>query len=277
MTSDNRCEVIPPLRKKQCYRTAVRLDRWIPSLPLMALKTKCSLHTRMWLNMHRRAIRKPAAARYTPFVFLLACRLGRSQREDICHRNDNEAEAWETLFRRNLTNRRKKRSVGPSWGFILACLVLLAPHPPTHPPLPPQAQRGLSLHLSLSLLSGLSGSLINQQAALFTSVTLSAQLCRSVTPHRGPWFAGLLIPGVGYNSSLPPSFPHYCSMPLTVLLSLLLHLLFSCNLIVFLVLDLICRSVCIRYLICPFIKLIIFRWKFCLSELPSAIYNKDRK
>lgn len=149
--------------------------------------------------------------------------------------------------------------------------------PPTHPPLPPQAQRGLSLHLSLSLLSGLSGSLINQQAALFTSVTLSAQLCRSVTPRRGLWFAGLLIPGVGYNSSLPPSFPHYCSMPLTFLLSLLPHLLFSCNLIVFLVLDLICRSVCIRYLICPFIKLIISRWKFCLYELPSAIYNKDRK
>lgn len=39
---------------------------------------------------------------------------------------------------------------------------------------------------SLSLVSGLSGSHINQQAVLFTSVTLSAQLCSSVTPHRGP-------------------------------------------------------------------------------------------
>lgn len=145
------------------------------------------------------------------------------------------------------------------------------------PPTPASSGTARIIPASLSLLSGLSASLINQQAALFTSVTLSAQLCRSVTPHRGPWFAGLLIPGVGYNSSLPPSFPHYCSTPLTVLLSLLLHLLFSCNLIVFLVLDLICRSVCIRYLICSFIKLIIFRWKFCLYELPSAIYNKDCK
>lgn len=156
----------------------------------------------------------------------------------------------------------EKRSVGPSWGLSSLVWFYL-------PPPPASSGTARIIPASLSLLSGLSGSLINQQAALFTSVALRAQLCRCVT-----WLAGLLIPGVGYNSSLPPSFPHYCSLPLTFLLSLLHHLFLSCNLIVFLVLDLICWSICIRYLVFSFIKLIIFAWKFCPYELPSAIYNK---
>lgn len=40
-------------------------------------------------------------------------------------------------------------------------------------------------------------------------------------------FEWLLIPTEGYNSSLPPSFPHCYSLPLTFLLSLLLGLLLS--------------------------------------------------
>lgn len=36
----------------------------------------------------------------------------------------------------------------------------------------------------------------------------------------GLWFARLLIPGAGYNSSLPPSYSHCCSLPLTFMLFL---------------------------------------------------------
>lgn len=74
------------------------------------------------------------------------------------------------LCLKNPTNRRKMFCL-TGLRFILSlsqsCLPLLAP-------LPPQAQQGLSLHPSS--LSGPSGSLINRQAALFTSVTLSAPL-----------------------------------------------------------------------------------------------------
>lgn len=148
----------------------------------------------MCLNMHRRAIRQLHACHggtgelrqsllqciRVP-LFLLARRLGRSRRKDICQTNDNEVEAWETLFKKS--DKQEKivlfnwPKVYPPFVSVLSAFLLV--------PLPPQAQWGLSSHLSL--LSGLSGSVINQKAALFTSVTLSARLrerIRSVA-HRG--------------------------------------------------------------------------------------------
>lgn len=162
----------------------------------------------MWLNMHRRAVRKPAAA--LP-LFLLARRLAGSLRQDICQTNANAVEAWETLLRRSdkqeenvLSGRSEVYPLVFGVFFYLPSLLLL---------ILASSGAGRIIPPCIALrLTGRSGNIINQQPVLFTSVTLSAPLCRSVTAHRRPLFTILLIPGVGRNSSLPPSFPHFCSL-----------------------------------------------------------------
>lgn len=81
----------------------------------------------------------------------------------FCQTNDNEVQAWETLFKKA---DKQEKDVVFNWPKGLSSLCL-SPVCLCSSPLFPQAHRGLSLHLSPSLLSGLSGSLINRLAVLF--------------------------------------------------------------------------------------------------------------
>lgn len=123
------------------------------------------------------------------------------------------------------TNKRKAlRLTGlkSTLSFVLVCLPLLVP---------------VSSGTARIILASLSV----WEAALSTSVTLSARLggkkkicsTEAVIPR-------LLIPGVGYNKSLPPSYPHACSLPLTSMLFVFHGLFFFSPLLIALSLYLLC-------------------------------------
>lgn len=149
-------------------------------------ETKCSLYTGMWLNMHRRAVKKMAA---TLPLFLLARRFAGSLWEDIWQTNANAVEAWETLLQEENVLSGRSEVYPLAFGLFFYSPSLptpcLPPPPPPRPRLLGCRQDYPPPRISLRL-TGRSGSIINQQPALFTSVTLSAPLCRSVAPHRRP-------------------------------------------------------------------------------------------
>lgn len=162
---------------------------------------------------------------------------------------------------KNCTNRREC-SVGPAWG-LSSCLVLLAhPHPPPRRLLVDSEDYP---RMHLSLLSGLSGSRINQHAVLFKSVTLSAQLCRSVTPHRDHdssdyWFLGQAI--------IHPSLLHFLTASLFLAFSITSSLVTS---------HLSCFLICliaITSCICRCIKLIILMTRSTVDMSSYPLFIK---
>lgn len=115
------------------------------------------------------------------FCFYWHAHLEKVRGKGICQTNDNELEAWETLFK---NSGKWEKNVLFNWVKVYPLFVLV-PFAFTRPF--DSSGTARIIPTSLSLLSGLSGSLINLQAVLFTSVTLSARLRerkRSVA-HRG--------------------------------------------------------------------------------------------
>ncbi len=140
-------------------------------------------------------------------LFSVACRLGRSQRQHICQTNDNEMEAWETLFK---NSDKQEKTVVFNWPKVypLFVLVLFAFTRPS-------ASSGTAriIPASLSALWSVWESYKSAGCTLyicqpFCSVKGEKKICS--TP--ALWFTRLLIPGKGYNSSLPPSFAHSYSL-----------------------------------------------------------------
>lgn len=86
----------------------------------------------------------PAAVRYTS-LFLLAFGLGRSQRKGVCQ---NERHCGRGVG--ELLLKKADKHVLFKWPKVYSLFVLVLFAFP-RPPLPPQAQRGLFQHLSLSL------------------------------------------------------------------------------------------------------------------------------